>query len=188
MKVKQPPAPTIILKLVLSLLFLSNTAQGADSELPLSLFQAIDARLGYMNDVALFKVQNKIPIEDVEREEIVLSDAKTLAATHGLDPDSMERFFIAQINAAKAIQYRHRAELLTRERSRQAVDLQSEIRPALDRLGSDIVNLFATLLQDQFSLEEESRESFNGALQNGLLTDAERQALFDAMLDVRLNP
>jgi len=185
MKAKQHLFRSIIIAIIFATLPFSGTVQGAESELQLALFQAINERLDYMNDVALFKAQNKIPVEDVEREKIVLSDAKELAASHGLDPDSIERFFIAQINAAKAIQYRYRAELLTRETPTLSIDLQADIRPALDRLGSDIVTLFATVLQNESSIGEESREGFMRTLQNLLLADAERTALFDAMLEVR---
>ena len=177
--VKQP----ICLSVILSALIFTSTIHGAESE-P-SLFKAIAERLGYMEDVGAYKAQNKIPVEDVQREKIVLSNAKELAAAHGLDPDSMERFFIAQISAAKAIQYRYRAELLTREIPTRPMDLQSDIRPELDRLGSDIVKFFATALQSRSAIIEERRERFMSTLQSRLLVDAEREALFDAMLEVR---
>ena len=184
-KVKRPSLPPIIFAMILGTFIFSSTAHSAEDKLPYSLFQAINERLGYMEDVALFKAQNHLPIEDIQREKIVLSDAKELAASHGLDPESMERFFIAQINAAKAIQYRYRAELLTRELPTRKVDLQSEIRPALSQLGSHIVALFAAQLQDQTLIAEEYRKQFMGTLQSRLLADTEREALFDAMLEVR---
>jgi chorismate mutase len=179
MPAKQP----IHLSMILSALIFSNTIHGAPAEL--SLFQAIAERLSYMEDVGAYKAQNKIPVEDVQREKIVLSNAKELAAAHGLDPDSMERFFIAQISAPKAIQYRYRAELLTREIPTRPIDLQSDIRSELDRLGGDIVRFFATALQSRSAIIEERRERFMSTLQSRLLVDAEREALFDAMLEVR---
>lgn len=180
---KVPAKQSICLSVILSALIFSNAILGAESE-P-SLFKAIGERLGHMEDVALYKAQNQIPIEDIEREQIVLSNAKELAATHGLDSNSMERFFMAQISAAKAIQYRYRAELLTRGIPTRPIDLQSESRPALDRLGREIVMLFAALLQSSSVLGEESREPFMNTLQSLLLTYEEREALFDAMLEVR---
>jgi chorismate mutase len=180
-----PSKQSICLTVLLIGLFISSTIHGADSE-P-SLFQAIAERLSYMEDVGAYKAQNQIPVEDVEREKIVLSNAKELAAAHGLDPDSMERFFIAQISAAKAIQYRYKAELLTREIPTRPIDLQSHIRPELDRLGSDIVKLFATVLQRRSAITEEKRERFMSTLHSRLLVDAEKEALFDAMLEVRLS-
>ena len=151
-----PAKKTIYLSVILSTILFSGIIHGAAAE-P-SLFQAISERLSYMEDVGAYKAQNKIPIEDVEREKIVLSKAKELAAAHGLDHNSMERFFIAQISAAKAIQYRYRAEILTREIPTKPIDLQSDIRPELDRLDSDIVKLFATALQSRLAIAEERRE------------------------------
>ena len=178
-----PAKKTIYLSVILSTLIFSSIIHGAAAE-P-SLFQAISERLSYMEDVGAYKAQNKIPVEDDEREKIVLSKAKELAAAHGLDHNSMERFFIAQISAAKAIQYRYRAELLTRVIPTRPIDLQSDIRPELDRLDSDIVKLFATALQSRSAIAEERRERFMSTLKSRLLVDAEREALFDAMLEVR---
>jgi chorismate mutase len=171
--------------MVFGAFILSSAVQSAEPELSDSLFQTIDERLGYMEDVALFKAQNRIPVEDIAREKVVLFDAKELASSHRLNPDSMERFFIAQISAAKAIQYRYSAELLTLEMPTRSIDLQSEIRPALDQLGSEIVSLFSALLESRATIVEKDREQFMNTLQSRLLDDSEREALFDAMLEVR---
>lgn len=183
----QSERATKVLFLLLSLCLgcSSITSYGAATELHLSLFQAIDQRLAYMEDVALYKAQNRIPIEDIAREEAVLADAKNLAANHGLDPQSMERFFQAQIDAAKAIQYRYRAELLSRDLPEQAIDLQQDIRPALDRLGREIVDLFAAVIVRHWAIDEESRKLFMDTLQRRLLSTADKEALFRAMQEVR---
>ena len=85
-----PAKKTIYLSVILSTLIFASIIHGAAAE-P-SLVQAISERLSYMEDVGAYKAQNKIPVEDVEREKIVLSKAKELAAAHGLDHNSMERF------------------------------------------------------------------------------------------------
>ncbi|MCP3901424.1 MAG: chorismate mutase, partial [Desulfobacteraceae bacterium] len=36
------------------------------------LFSTINERLSYMEDVALFKAQKHLPIENIEREKVVL--------------------------------------------------------------------------------------------------------------------
>lgn len=185
MKTKRTRSLSMMLTMIFSAFIFSTAVRSAEPESSLMLFQAIDERLAHMEDVALFKAQNQMPVEDIEREKIVLSDAKQLASSHGLDPDSMERFFIAQVSAAKAIQYRYRAALLTREIPTRLVDLQAGIRPALDRLGNDIIVLFAAVLHSRSAMEEQSRERFMNTLQSQLLADAEREAMFDAMLEVR---
>jgi chorismate mutase len=169
----------------LSLLLSSHLSNGADNENVEPLFQAIAARLALMENVAEFKAQNHLPIEDLAREALVLADVKILARTHGIDADSIAQFFIAQMNSAKAIQYRRRAELLNQDLPQNSIDLQAEIRPNLDRLGSEIITLFDALLLSQDSLKEDSRVTFMFMMQHRLLTDIEKNALFDAMLQVR---
>lgn len=172
--------------LIATALVLSNLASGAEHPADQPLFLAINERLGYMEAVALYKAQNRIPVEDIERERIVVDDAKAQASTLGLDAESMERFFVAQIDAAKAIQYRYRAELLSLTPPSGSVDLETEIRPALDRLGEEIVRLFAERLRAGGSLDEASRGSFVSTLRSAYLSDADRNSLFDAMRDVQL--
>jgi chorismate mutase len=184
-KAKKNRFLSMTFEMVFSAFILSSAVQSAEPELSDSLFQTIDERLGYMEDVALFKAQNRIPVEDIAREKVVLFDAKELASSHRLNPDSMEHFFIAQISAAKAIQYRYSAELLALEMPTRSIDLQSEIRPALDRLGGEIVSLFSALLESRATIVEKDRERFMNTLQSRLLDDSEREALFDAMLEVR---
>lgn len=183
---KIPPFTAICVSLLCVLCSFSSAGQQADAQL--SLFLAIDERLAYMQDVALYKAQNRLPIEDLTREEIVINDARALATEHGLNADSMEGFFRAQMNAAKAIQYRHRAELLNGQSPLQPVDLESEIRPALDRLGNQIVRQFAVLLIQHSALQRDSFALFMSTLRHRLLADADREALFEAMLKVRRGP
>ena len=66
------------------------------------------------------------------------------------------------------------------------MDLQTGIRPALDQLGSDIIRLFAVLLSNEHLLNEQDRDLFLATIQRNLLTDADKQALFSAMLEVKL--
>ncbi len=167
-------------------LLLSSLVNGAENETARALFLAIGERLAYMEDVALYKAQNHISVEDIEREVVVVENAKLLAVTHGLNAESMELFFLAQIDAAKAIQYRYRAEALTRGLPGRSVDLNSAIRPALDRLGSEIVRLFAEFLREGNTLDENYRESFTAALSSPHLSAADKDALFDSMRQVRL--
>ena len=77
------------------------------------IFSTINERLSYMEDVALFKAQNHLPIEDIQRESVVINKAKVSASEQGLDPEIVKDFFQAQISVAKAIQYRYRADLLS---------------------------------------------------------------------------
>ena len=97
----------------LSLLFLTLTAFQASAAVKSSdIFKTINERLSYMEDVALYKAQKGIKIEDLARELVVVETASLSAQKAGLDIESVSEFFQAQISAAKAIQYRYRADLL----------------------------------------------------------------------------
>jgi chorismate mutase len=78
-KAKKNRFLSMTFEMVFSAFILSSAVQSAEPELSDSLFQTIDERLGYMEDVALFKAQNRIPVEDIAREKVVLFDAKELA-------------------------------------------------------------------------------------------------------------
>ena len=111
-----------------------NPTIAAEIDTRFRLFLSIDERLGYMENVALYKAQNQIAIEDIERERIVLADATQQAVLHGINPDSIKRFFVAQINAAKAIQYRYRAELLGSAIPSPLIDLQIDFTKILEEV------------------------------------------------------
>lgn len=78
------------------------------------------------------------PIEDIGREQVVIDKASQSAEKVGLNKQSVVGFFEAQISAAKAIQYRYRADLLSQTTSKTPRDLQTVIRPALIKLGKQI--------------------------------------------------
>ena len=62
-------------------------AQTSDIE---EFFLLIDERLSHMEDVALHKVENKIAIEDLAREQFVIESAVKSAAELGLIGLSVE--------------------------------------------------------------------------------------------------
>ena len=123
-------------------------AQTSDIE---EFFLLIDERLSHMEDVALHKVENKIAIEDLEREQFVIESAVKSAAELGLFGPSVESFFETQISVAKAIQYRHLADWLSKPPQAAAPDLEV-IRPKLSDLGESIVRKLATLVENKLDI------------------------------------
>jgi chorismate mutase-like protein len=85
------------------LLVLVAGSAGAASARP-DAGELISQRLALMQDVAAFKWANGLPIEDLERERIVLEAAVRSGLDHGLTATSVESFFALQIKAAKEIQ------------------------------------------------------------------------------------
>ena len=174
----------IRLLLINLLAFVFSIAQAADNPAA-ELFTTINLRLSYMQEVALYKAQQQLPIEDIPREQLVIVDAKIAAAELGLNPESMEDFFAAQIAVAKAIQYRYREQLLSEPSQPPAQDLDSEIRPVLTQLGDRIVQLIAGQILTSGPLGATDWNAFDAAIDTNFVSPADKRLLFDALILVR---
>jgi hypothetical protein len=89
-----------------------------------------------MPAVARWKRERGRPLDDPEREARVLARVRLAAERSGLDPLSTEHLFRAQIELAKRVQARA-------SDAAPALDLETELRPALARLGDRIVESLA---------------------------------------------
>ncbi|MFS1892274.1 hypothetical protein [Vibrio lentus] len=63
--------------------------------------------------MAIYKANHHLPIEDLEREKLVLKKSASTSEKFGLEVKSSEIFLRSLISSAKAIQYRVRANLLS---------------------------------------------------------------------------
>jgi cyclohexadienyl dehydratase len=116
-----------------------------------ALLAAVDERLSLMPLVGYVKRSTGLPLEVPEREEVVLeaaSKAVALAASQSdrvpPPPESIRRFFRAQMEAAKQVQRDTVAD--TRyEPAAPLPDLDAELRPALLRIGARIARLLLWL-------------------------------------------
>ncbi len=93
-------------------------------------------RLALMPAVAAYKRAHGLPIEDLERERLVLDAAEGLARRAGLDPEALRSSFRLQVDLAKGVQ-RGAPPLPA------TLDLKKQIRPALIRLGARLVEAYA---------------------------------------------
>jgi chorismate mutase-like protein len=112
-------------------------AAGARSEAD-HVLDLIARRMAFMPYVAAFKREAGVAIEDREREARVLASAAEQAQAVGLPAETVRAFFRLQIELAKAVQRRATAP-------DEQLDLQTQIRPALLRLGDRIVRSLAAL-------------------------------------------
>ena len=176
----------MMLSLLLSCTLLA--ASGSDNaSVPDKVFEKINERLGYMKEVGLYKEKNHQPVEDVRREQLVIAKASDSAAQFGLNSDSTKEFFSAQISAAKAIQYRYRADLLSASVLGSEKDLVKEIRPIILRLGDEINEAIAVYLNEGGSFQDHYFIPFEEALQQSYLNRADKRKLFEALQGIRLN-
>ena len=104
----------------------------------------------------------------------------------GLNKQSVGGFCEAQFSAAKAIQYRYRADLFSQATSKTPRDLQTVIRPALIKLGKQINTELALYLNEGGKLTLQDWEAFKVALDSRYLSDADKQVLFKALSQITL--
>lgn len=99
----------------------------------------INERLSHMKDVAAYKWLNQRPIEDLEREAVVIATATRSGLDYNITTTSSRTFFVAQISAAKEIQQYWFDHWEQHGAPGSAPDLMSVVRPELLRLGNEIL-------------------------------------------------
>ena len=106
-----------------------------------SLVQISAQRLQIARKVALEKWYSGAPVEDPSREAEVLQNAAKDGKSMGLEPNQVEEFFKAQIEANKLIQYSLLADWRRdgRAPAHAAADLVKEIRPQLDEIEKRLI-------------------------------------------------
>lgn len=142
---KLPKALSRLLLLLLALAWLPESA--AAQEPATALAEAMAKRLQLMEGVAQYKWNHEIPIEDLERERVVLDSVVAAAEAEGVSVDLATDFFRAQITAAKTIQSRL-FEAWRREGAGpfpDPPDLKADVRPAISALTGRIIAALAKL-------------------------------------------
>ena len=110
-----------------------------------SLRALIDARLLLAPDVAQFKWNHHIPIEDLPREAEVIAALGHRASDLGVPQPWAEAFFRAQIEASKTAQSElfQGWDVFKRGQFADAPDLVTVTRPKLDRLTDQLLHALA---------------------------------------------
>jgi cyclohexadienyl dehydratase len=108
-----------------------STAPATLSAHDARLTDLVARRLQVMPFVAEVKSVRGLAIHDPARESAIEERARAAAGAAGLDTEQHLEFVRAQFRAAKSVQ---RAYLATARGSLAAVDLEQQIRPAIDRI------------------------------------------------------
>lgn len=163
--------------------FIMSAAQAADIT---PLAQLINQRLSYMKDVAGAKAARNLAIENMTQEQNVLETSAAEAAAVGLDPDSIKPFIQAEIDAAKAIQYRYRAEwLATPEPGWQPMPLD-EVRLRIAEINHAIILELKNYLQEHPSNAMMEHFRFMHIVEQKLLKPQDKEHLYKTLKEVRL--
>lgn len=115
----------------------------------------IAARLELMEPVAAWKHAHSVAVTDAAREAKVLEATVRQAQALGVDPGPARDLFELQMQLARRIQEHHLQRWRTGgTRNGPLRDLDSDLRPALDRIGANL------LLAIYLALPEFEREDF----------------------------
>jgi len=152
---------------------------------PQSIFATMNKRLSYTEDVALYKAQHHQAIEDLPREAVVIKKAGESAHKYHLNARSVERLTKAQISAAKAIQYRYRADLLSKTTKQTPRDLKKVVRPALIKLNNQLNKELAAYLKTGHHIQNSDWTRFQATLNNRYLHQSDKRMLFNALEKVK---
>jgi chorismate mutase-like protein len=109
------------------------------------LRRLIDERLQLSNDIAQYKWNHGLPVEDAEREAEILANLATQAGSMGLPSAWVEAFFRAQMAASRTVQQElfNGWEILKRGPFPDAPDLATVTRPKLDRINVEMMHALA---------------------------------------------
>lgn len=151
-----------------------------------SLGKLVNERLSWMKDVAGAKAQHHQAIEDLAQEQKVLERAVIDAESLGLNGESVKPFIQAQMDAAKAIQYRYRADwLATPETSWQPRALD-EVRKQISELSDTILRKVAERLKANGKLTDADRKEFMHTVQQHNLTEQDKARMWQALASITL--
>lgn len=119
-----------------------SSIQGGECDALNALIDASVQRLALARAVAFVKWDNGAPVEDVARERQVIDAAITAGREVELPAEFVYRFFSAQIEANKLIQY----ALLTKWQAQgrapghSGIDLAQTVRPQIDRIQAVLIS------------------------------------------------
>lgn len=149
-----------------------------------NVYTLINQRLSYMKDVAGYKEQNHLAVEDLVQEAKVLISSVCEAQKLDLDEESVRPFLQVQMDAAKAIQYRYRADwLLEPEEDWQPKPLE-QIRYELSVLNIQILGSVSSMLKTGGIFNDKS--DFMATVDQAHLTESNKHKLWVALTGIRL--
>ncbi|WP_223302731.1 chorismate mutase [Halotalea alkalilenta] len=170
---------------ILCLAIFSLGALTAQAGEPEEIAQLIDQRLDYMKDVAGYKAENHLPVEDLPQERMVIEKSLAEAESLGLDGESVEQFMVAQISVAKAIQYRYRADWLSvPEPNWEPRDL-ADIRQQISALSEATIQRIADELKNQPDAEVDHCPSIQEIQRHNVKT-SDKELLCLALNQIKL--
>ncbi|NDW99172.1 chorismate mutase [Acinetobacter baumannii] len=167
---------------VAALMCFSSLAQAYQYEQTARL---INERLSYMKDVAGYKAEQHLRIEDLTQEKKVLDQSLSEADAFGLNSETVKPFIVAQMDVAKAIQYRYRADWLSSPETNWKPQDLSEVRVKISALNTELLKNIA------YELKKNNNKAPHGCsymwpVQHPQLKEADKRALCVTLNKIKL--
>jgi chorismate mutase len=105
-----------------------------------------EQRLAMARDIAWSKHTAKLPVYDPQRETAILQTVMAAGRQQGLDPDTVRRFFAAEMEASRRVQWawiEAWRKNLAPPPDRTARDLGAYLRPQLDSINQRQIRALA---------------------------------------------
>lgn len=144
----------------------------------------INIRLSYMKDVAGFKAEKHLAVEDLSQESTVLSGSVAQAERLGLDGNSVRDFIQTQMDAAKAIQYRYRADWLSRPETNWQPMALEQVRQIISASNTQILTAVSVRLKESEPFT--NKAAFMKALNQKHLEDSDKERLWTSLVKITL--
>ncbi|ODL98385.1 chorismate mutase [Acinetobacter pittii] len=145
----------------------------------------VNERLAYMKDVAGYKAEQHLPIEDLTQEKKVLDQSLSEAESFGLNSETVKPFIVSQMNVAKAIQYRYRADWLSSPESNWKPQDLAEVRLKISSLNTELLKSIAYELKKNHNKGPHGC-SYMWPVQHPQLKDTDKKALCVALNKIKL--
>ncbi|WP_373882877.1 chorismate mutase [Acinetobacter pittii] len=145
----------------------------------------VNERLSYMKDVAGYKAEQHLPIEDLTQEKKVLDQSLSEAESLGLNSETVKLFIVTQMNVAKAIQYRYRADWLSSPETDWKPQDLAEVRLKISSLNTELLKNIAVELKKNHNKAPHGC-SYMWPVQHPQLKDADKIALCVALNKIKL--
>ena len=131
--------PALLLTLAATLLAGCAGPQG-------ELVSLAEKRLALSPDIAWYKHSKNLPVYDPVRETTVLQTVMAAGQQQGLHPDTVRRFFAAEMEASRRVQWEW-IEGWRKNRipapERPALNLGSYVRPQIDEINARQISAMA---------------------------------------------
>ena len=123
-----------------------STTSSVVTQPSLDLLVLMQKRLDLMHEVARVKWNRNLPVEDIVREQEILTGLVGLGLKEGLDEKWTTRFFQAQFEAAKEVQ-RNDFTLWTRDGVLEFENVLSlqDLRLQIDQINQEIISLLGDI-------------------------------------------